>query len=85
MYGSKDHAIYGFLIDRHILPAHEAAERGKKIVAEGHANAEVYRILVKLLVKIGKRTTAEGMIVKAVKVYPELRSELYGLLDPIAS
>lgn len=59
----------------------EALDKGKSMIDEGKANPEVYREVVKILIAQNKTTAAEEVIFKSAKDFPELRAELYSLIE----
>ncbi|MGZ3744296.1 MAG: hypothetical protein ACXWRA_10675, partial [Pseudobdellovibrionaceae bacterium] len=59
----------------------QVIEQGRHLVNKGFADLESYQALVKLLVEEKKFTLAEDITAKAVRDYPELRKELYELLE----
>lgn len=56
-------------------------ERGKKVISVGKANEDIYRDVVKILVQMNKRTSAEEIIFKSSKSFPDLKDELYKILE----
>lgn len=83
--GSPVHSRLRFRIDGLMLPPSSVIERGRKLVNEGLATPEIYRLLVTLIVQEKKATLAETIITKAVQEHPDMRNELYGLLQQIPS
>ena len=79
--GGKAHSALSFLVDQHLKPTQQIIEQGRKLVSRGYADAECYRQLTRILVNDQKITLAEDIIEKAVRDYPELRQDLYGLLE----
>jgi|FLYM01.1.fsa_nt_gi CheY-like chemotaxis protein len=70
-----------FEIIKNTLPCHQVLERGKKIIHEGKANADIYREVIRILLEMKKPTAAEEMIFKSSKSFPELKTEFYSLLE----
>lgn len=56
-------------------------ERGKKVISAGKANESIYRDIVKVLVRMNKQTFAEEIIFKSSKEFPDLKHELYKILE----
>lgn len=70
-----------FKVGRFVLPSEQIMEQGRKIIVEGKANPEVVKLVVKLAAESGKQTLAESLIIKGVEMYPEIRKELYEILE----
>lgn len=79
--GGKEYSALSFLIDQYVLMPHDVIEKGKKLVSSGYADAECYRTIVKMLVNNGKIVMAEDIATKAVRDYPDLRTELYSIIE----
>ncbi|MGZ3796138.1 MAG: hypothetical protein ACXVB1_07235, partial [Pseudobdellovibrionaceae bacterium] len=79
--GGKEHTILSFLTHLKTQPVSQVIEQGRHLVNKGFADLESYQALVKLLVEEKKFTLAEDITAKAVRDYPELRKELYELLE----
>ncbi len=71
-----------FKLDRNHLPPGKIIEQGRQLIASKKANPEIIRFVVEQMVKEGKLTLAESMIQKGVEAFPELRGELFALLEP---
>jgi hypothetical protein len=79
--GGKEHSILVFLTAVRSQHKPQAIELGRKLVVNGHADAECYQALVTLLVEDMKITLAEDIVAKAVRQYPDLRKTLYDILE----
>lgn len=79
--GTPVHSQLKFKLDRKTLDAEALIERGRRMVAEGLATPDIFRILIELLAKAGKETLAESLISKAVESSPDLNLELYEILQ----
>ena len=80
-FGKKIHSQMSFLIDLLTVGSRDTIiEKGKKLVAQGFADRESYRQLVRYLVDTDKMTLAEDITAKAVRDFPDLREELYSLV-----
>lgn len=79
--GTKLYNQMRFRMEQKRLPLELWVERGRKLVQGGEANAEVYRLVVQGLARMGRATLAESVIAQAVKEEPELRSSLYAILE----
>ena len=84
-FGLKSYSQLGFLIDQYLLPRQEVIERGRKLVAQGYADSESYRCLVRILLEEDRKTLAEDVVTKAVRDFPDLRKELYDLIEGVPS
>ncbi|MFZ4404812.1 MAG: tetratricopeptide repeat protein, partial [Pseudobdellovibrionaceae bacterium] len=80
--GGPAHSTLSFLVDWYLLPAQDVIEKGKKLVAQGYADKECFRALVKVCLNHGRKTAAEDAASKAVIKYPEIREEIYRLFEP---
>lgn len=79
--GGKEHSALVFLTAVRSQHKPQAIELGRKLVVNGHADAECYQALVVLLVEDKKQTLAEDVVAKAVREYPALRKTLYDILE----
>lgn len=70
-----------FMVAQHTANADELMNRGRQLVFAGLANADVYRIVVRLFAQAGKETMAESIIARAVQMNPELRTSLFEVLE----
>ncbi|MBX3039404.1 MAG: hypothetical protein KF789_01695, partial [Bdellovibrionaceae bacterium] len=70
-----------FKLDRRTLSSEALIERGRRMVADGVATPDIFRILIELLAKTGKETLAESLIARAVESHPDLNLELYEILQ----
>ncbi len=70
-----------FKIDRFLLPADKVIASGRQLVTKGNATPEILKILVELIAKAGKSTLAESVIQKGLEKYPDLRKELFEILE----
>ncbi len=59
----------------------EVLERGKRAIDDGKASPEIYREVVKILIHQNKKTAAEHIIFKSSKTHPDLKAELYSILE----
>lgn len=78
--GSPKHSQLRFKLDYHTVPHDRLIDKGRKLVTDGHANPEIYRLLVTLMSTQGKTTLAESVIAQALREHPTLRKELYEIL-----
>ena len=73
--------MLGFLIDCQMLDEGGAFDRGRKVLSTiTQGDPDFYREMVRLAAALGKKTTAEDIINKAVTQFPELRKELYSII-----
>lgn len=70
-----------FMVAQHTANAVELMNRGRQLVFAGLANADIYRIVVKLFAQADKQTMAESIIARAVYTNPELRTSLFEVLE----
>jgi CheY-like chemotaxis protein len=78
---SAKHQQLNFKIGRFILSPDQLIEMGRKIITEKKASPEVARLVIKLAIDGGKQTLAESLIIKSVETFPEIRKDLYALLE----
>lgn len=79
--GSSKHAQLTFKVSRFSLNPEALTELGRKMVFEGQASPEVLKIFVDLLIKNGKKTLAESVIIKGCESFPNIRKDLYDILE----
>lgn len=79
--GSKLHNQMKFRVEQRRLPVEQWVERGRKLILGDEANPEIYRLVVEGLVQMGRGTLAESVIAQAVKEFPDLRANLYAILE----
>ncbi|MBL7555208.1 MAG: hypothetical protein JNM24_05240 [Bdellovibrionaceae bacterium] len=79
--GSAKHIQLNFKIGVHMITPEAALEMGRKIVVEGNSTPEVTKRVVKLAIDTGKATLAESLIIKGAQAHPEIRKELYDMLE----
>lgn len=79
--GSAKHSQLTFKITKHQSSPEALIDLGRKMVFDGKASPEVIKILVETLLKNGKKTLAESIIIKGCESFPESRKELYELFD----
>jgi tetratricopeptide (TPR) repeat protein len=79
-FGTPEHNRLGFKVDRFVLSPDRVIEKGRRLVAEGHGNPEVYEALVRILATAGREPMAESIISKALETHPEMRVPLYKIL-----
>ncbi len=79
--GTAKHTQLTFKIVRYSSSPDAVIELGRKMVFDGKASPEVLKILVETLMKSGKKTLAESIIIKGCESFPEVRKELYELFD----
>ncbi len=70
-----------FKVGRFILSPDAIVEMGRKIMVEGKFNPEMAKIIIQFIVDNGKLPLAESLIVKGVALFPEIRKDLYTILD----
>lgn len=80
MSSPKYHQL-NFKISRFVLPLSQTLEFGRKIVIEGNSSPEVTKIIIKLAVENKKITLAETLVIKALEKFPDLRKELYEIIE----
>lgn len=80
MSSPKYHQL-NFKISRFVLPLNQTLEFGRKIVIEGNSSPEVTKIIIKLAVENKKITLAESLVIKALEKFPDLRKELYEIIE----
>lgn len=83
--GTAKHVQLNFKIGVHTYSPEVALEMGRKIVIEGKTTPEVTRKVVQLAIEIGKLTLAESLIIKGTSSHPEIRKELYSMLETSTS
>lgn len=79
--GSRTFNGLKFKVERHNLPPEKVIERGRKLVSENQATPEIYLLVIESLVTSNKMLVAEGVVAKALMEYPEMRTELYQILE----
>ncbi len=62
----------------------EIIEIGKKLLTNNFADKECYLQFVKFLVDVNKKTLAEDVTTRAIKEHPELRKELYDMIENLS-
>jgi CheY-like chemotaxis protein len=79
----EDYQILGFYIRTKMGGAHqELFESGRKLMATlSKGEPEFYKILIELSMLAGKRLMAEDIINRAVTEFPDLRQELYAIIE----
>jgi tetratricopeptide (TPR) repeat protein len=73
--------LISFRVDEFVLTDNQVIESGKKLINDGMATAEVYRTVVRLLAKQKRNNNAEAVISQAISQFPDLRKELYAMLE----
>jgi DNA-binding response OmpR family regulator len=71
--GEKEHSALVFLTSAKTQTRTEAIKLGRRLVVNGHADAECYRVFLEILVADNQITLAEDVMAKAVRDYPNLR------------
>ncbi len=79
--GSTKYIQLNFKIGVNLISADAALEMGRKIIVEGKSTPEMTKKVVKMALDAGKVTLAESLIIKGSQAHPEIRKELYDLLD----
>lgn len=79
--GSAEYLQLDFEVARQTRETHETLEKGKRLIADGKATPTIFKEVVKILIDQNRMTTAEEVIFKAAKSYPDMRAELYSMLD----
>lgn len=79
--GSSKHSQLTFKVAKNSLRPETVIEMGRKLVFEDKATPEILKTLVELLIKNGKKTLAESVIIKGTEAFPEIRSDLYNILE----
>ncbi len=79
--GGKVHSALSFLVDQYLRPRHQVIEQGRKLVGQGYADKDCYVTLVRLLTDDEKVVLAEDVAAKAVKDFPDIRGELYEMIE----
>lgn len=79
--GGVKHIQLNFKIGVHVVAPDAALEMGRKIIIDGNSTPEVTKKVVQLALESGKKTLAESLILKGSQAHPEIRKELYELLD----
>ncbi|MDX9732005.1 MAG: tetratricopeptide repeat protein [Bdellovibrionales bacterium] len=72
-----------FRIAQATLPKDKLISIGREIVLSGHGEPDIFRSVVQLVAESGREILAETLIAKAVETAPDMRSELYGVLERI--
>jgi tetratricopeptide (TPR) repeat protein len=75
--GGPVHSRLSFLISQFFVTKDDLIQRGRKLVQDGMADADSFRLLIKILVETNKKTLAEDIASKATQAYPDLRGEIY--------
>ena len=70
-----------FKVGRFILSPEAVIEMGRKIMIDGKVNSEITKVIIQFIVDNGKLPLAESLIVKGVALFPEIRKELYTILE----
>ncbi len=74
--------MLGFLLECQTLAPVQVLDRGKKVMLLlEKGEPDFYRELVRIAKSLGKEMAAEDIINKAVTHFPDLRKELYALLN----
>lgn len=79
--GTAKHVQLNFKVGVYTFSPEAALEMGRKIVTEGKTTPEVTRKVVQLAIETGKLTLAESLIIKGTSAHPEIRKELYSMLE----
>lgn len=79
--GSAKYIQLNFKIGVNMIAPEAALEMGRKIVIEGNSTPEVTKRVVRLALETGKSTLAESLIIKGAQAHPEIRKELYEMLE----
>jgi DNA-binding response OmpR family regulator len=79
--GNAAHARLGFRLDQYVLKPDQIIDRGRKLINAGNAEPEIFKTVVRLLAIQNKVSMAESVINTALKDHPEMREELYALLE----
>lgn len=82
--GTPLHARLCFRIDQHVLPTDQVMDRGRKLINAGNGDPDIYRTVVKLFAMQDKVPMAESVINSAMQDFPEMRDELYLLIETLA-
>ncbi|MCB0371033.1 MAG: response regulator [Bdellovibrionales bacterium] len=80
---SAKYHVINFKVGRYILPVSKSLEMGRKLVIEDKAPSEVVRTVVQMAIENKKLTLAESMIIKGAEKFPDLRKELYEMLEAV--
>jgi len=79
--GKEIYERLSFRIAEFTLSPEALVEKGRKLILAGYGTPDIFRFVVRKLVDLGKATLAETIILKAVETHPELRGELYAILE----
>jgi tetratricopeptide (TPR) repeat protein len=67
-------------VDQKVLPKDQLAEKGRKLILDGHGTPEIFQMIIQTYAELGKEAQAEAMIAKALETQPDMRATLYQLL-----
>jgi CheY-like chemotaxis protein len=79
--GSPEYVQLNFKIGCFTFTPEVALEVGRKIIVDGKTSPEITKKVVQLAIDNGKLTLAESLILKGASAHPEIRKELYNLLE----
>lgn len=79
--GTPRYHQLNFKVGRFVLLPDQILELGRKLVMEGNSSPEISKVVIKCAVENGKMTLAESLIIKAVQAFPEIRKDLYEILE----
>lgn len=79
--GSAKQIQLNFKVCYYLLAPEVTIEMGRKIISENIATPDITKLTVKLAVKNGKIRLAESLIIKACETHPQIRKELYEILE----
>ncbi len=79
--GSLVYNRLSFKIDQFTLRKDQLFERARKFALTGEASLENYKVIIKIFADEGNIPLAESIISKAIASQPELRAELYQILE----
>jgi DNA-binding response OmpR family regulator len=68
-------------VDQKVLSKDQLAEKGRKLILDGHGTPEIFQMIIQTYAELGKESQAEAMIAKALETQPDMRATLYQLLS----
>lgn len=84
-HGSAVYAQLNFKVRYHTLDKPSVLELGRKVIFENKSSPEVLKLVVELAIKMNKFILAEELIAKGSEMHPQMRRDLYDLLETIGN
>jgi tetratricopeptide (TPR) repeat protein len=67
-------------VDQMVLSKEQFAERGRKLILDGHGNTEIIESVIIAYAQLGRETQAEMIVTKALETQPDRRATFYKIL-----